>query len=124
MGVGNTKEGGFSDIHIDGLLNGTIASVNKYALTLAASPEEGGSVSAYPVSEEYEEGTEVTLTATENFGYDFVNWTDAEGNVVSTEAKFKYTVESEAALTANFVAVNTYALGMLKKMTSWWTNMW
>ncbi|MBQ2169832.1 MAG: Ig-like domain-containing protein, partial [Prevotella sp.] len=71
-----------------------------------------GSVSAYPISEEYDEGSEVTLTATENFGYDFVNWTDAEGNVVSTEAKFKYTVESEAALTANFVAVNTYALDL------------
>jgi hypothetical protein len=94
------------------LLNGTIASVNKYALTIVASPEEGGSVSAYPISEEYDEGSEVTLTATENFGYDFVNWTDAEGNVVSTEAKFKYTVESEAALTANFVAVNTYALDL------------
>ncbi|MBQ5511543.1 MAG: hypothetical protein IIT94_10525, partial [Prevotella sp.] len=112
VGVGSTKEGGFSDIHVDGLLNGTIASVNKYALTIVASPEEGGSVSAYPISEEYDEGSEVTLTATENFGYDFVNWTDAEGNVVSTEAKFKYTVESEAALTANFVAVNTYALDL------------
>ena len=112
VGVGSSKEGGFSDIHVDGLLNGTIASVNKYALTIVASPEEGGSVSAYPISEEYDEGSEVTLTATENFGYDFVNWTDAEGNVVSTEAKFKYTVESEAALTANFVAVNTYALDL------------
>ena len=95
VGVGSTKEGGFSDIHVDGLLNGTIASVNKYALTIVASPEEGGSVSAYPISEEYDEGSEVTLTATENFGYDFVNWTDAEGNVVSTEAKFKYTVETD-----------------------------
>ena len=112
IGVGNTKEGGFSDIHVDGLLNGTVASVNKYALDITASPEEGGSVSAYPLSEEYEEGTEVTLTATENFGYDFVNWTDAEGNEISTAAKFKYTVEGDAALIANFVAVNTYALNL------------
>ena len=112
VGVGNTKEGGFSDIHIDGLLNGTIASVNKYALALATSPEEGGTVSAYPAAEEYEEGSDVKLTATENFGYDFVNWTDADGNEVSTEPVFTYTVNSEAVLTANFVPVNTYALDL------------
>ncbi len=112
VGVGSSKEGGFSDIHIDGLLNGTIASVDMYSLAIAAAPEDGGSVTAYPLADEYESGTEVTLTATENFGYDFVNWTDADGNEISTEAKFKYTVEGDAALTANFVAVNTYALNL------------
>lgn len=112
IGVGNTKEGGFSDVIIEGLLNGTVAQVNKYTLTTVASPAEGGSVSVYPVSDEYEEGSEVTLTATENFGYDFVNWTDAEGNEVSTEAKFKYTMEADAQLTANFVAVETYELAL------------
>ena len=110
IGVASGREGFFSNVMIDGTLNGTIAAVNKYTLAIAASPAEGGSVSAYPNAEEYPENDEVTLTATENFGYDFVSWTDADGNVLSTEPKFKHTVKADAVLTANFQKVNTYAL--------------
>lgn len=110
VGVGNTKEGGFSDVRIEGLLNGTIANVNKYKLTVKANPEKAGTTTIYPNSDEYEEGSEVQLTANQNFGYNFVNWTDGNGNVVSEKAKFKYTINADAELTANFVAVNTYEL--------------
>lgn len=110
IGVNSGKEGGFGQLTVDGVLNGTIASVNKYTLELAATPEDGGEVSVYPKSEEYIENDEVTLTATENFGYDFVNWTNAAGEEVSTEAKFKYTVTGNETLTANFKKVNTYVL--------------
>ena len=112
VGVGNTKEGGFSDVIIEGLVNGTVANVNKYTLATAVAPEGAGSINVYPVAEQYEEGSEVTLTATENFGYDFVNWINAAGEEVSTEAKFKYTVTSNETLTANFVAVETYELAL------------
>ena len=110
IGVSSSKEGGFSQITIEGLLNGTVADVSTYTLTIAASPEEGGSVSASPSADTYEEGTEVTLTATKNFGYKFVSWTDGDGNVVSEDASFTYTVNADAVLTANFEAVNTYSL--------------
>ena len=112
VGVGASKEGGFSDVQIHGLINGTAANVAKYTLATVASPAEGGTVSAYPAADEYEEGTEVTLTATEKFGYDFVNWTDAAGNEVSTDSKFKYTVNANETLTANFKQVNTYELAI------------
>ena len=110
VGVGATKEGGFSDVVIDGLINGTKAAVDMYTLAVAANPAEGGTVSKYPNADEYEDNTEVTLTATENFGYDFVNWTNATGTEISTEAKFKYTVMSNETLTANFKKVETYEL--------------
>ncbi len=110
VGVGSSKEGGFSDVHIEGLLNGTAEDVAKYTLTAAAVPAEAGTVTVYPKADEYEDGSEVTLTATPNFGYHFENWTDAAGNEVSTEAKFKYTVTANAELTANFKKVNTYEL--------------
>lgn len=110
VGVSATKEGLFGEVTIEGLVNGTLAEVNKYTVSIAASPSEGGEVSIYPNSDEYIENDEVTLTATPNFGYHFVNWTDAAGSEVSTEAKFKYTVTANAELTANFVAVNTYEL--------------
>lgn len=110
IGVAANKEGGFSDVRIEGLLNGTIANINKYTFTTKSNPEEAGKITIYPAADEYDEGSEVQLTATQNFGYHFVNWTDAEGNVISEEAKFKYTVEANTELTANFVQVNTYEL--------------
>ena len=110
VGVGSSKEGGFSDVVIEGLLNGTKAAVDMYTLTTVSAPAEGGSINVYPMADEYEAGTEIQLTATENFGYDFVNWTNAAGEEVSTEAKFKYTLNSNETLTANFKQVNTYEL--------------
>ena len=112
IGVGYNKSGGFADVTITGLINGTAAAVEKFTLTATAAPAEGGSVSVYPAADEYEAGSEVTLTATENFGYDFVNWTDADGKEVSADTKFKYTVESNTTLTANFKQVNTYELNL------------
>lgn len=111
-GLASDKAGGFADCRIYGKVNGTIANVEKYTLAVVATPEEAGSINVYPAADEYEAGSEVTLTATENFGYDFVNWTDAEGNTVSEEAKFKYTMNSNETLTANFVAVETYELAL------------
>ena len=87
-------------------------TAEQVTLALAASPEEGGSVSVYPQSEQYDIDTEVTLTAKENFGFDFVNWTDANGNVVGETAECKYVIAENSVVTANFVAVETYELAI------------
>ena len=112
IGVGNTKAGGIAQVTVSGVVNGTKEAVDMYTLSAVADPEEAGTVSKYPNADEYEAGTEVTLTATENFGYDFVNWTNAAGEEVSSDAKFKYTVNSNETLTANFQAVETYELAL------------
>jgi len=117
-GLANNKAGGFADCRIYGKVNGAVADVNKYTLATAVAPEAAGSINVYPKADEYEEGSEVTLTATENFGFDFVNWTNAAGQEVSTEAKFKYTVNSNETLTANFKAVETYELKLTVDGTS------
>ena len=106
----NNKNICIGNVTINGVFNGTVADVAKYTLDTKANLTDGGSINVYPVSETYEEDSEVTLTATENFGYDFVNWTDKDGTVVSEEAKFKYTVKADAELTANFKKVETYEL--------------
>ncbi len=85
-------------------------TAEQVTLAVTASPEEAGSVSVYPQGEQYDINTEVTLTAKENFGYDFVNWTDAEGNVVGETAECKYVITQNSVVTANFVAVDTYEL--------------
>lgn len=108
----NNKNICIGQVNISGEINGTIEDVTTYSFSIAANPQEGGSVSVYPKGATFEEGTEVTLTATKNFGYKFVNWTNDKGDVVSTKAQFNYTVMSDTQLTANFVAVNTYALSL------------
>ena len=110
--LGNTKQIGFANVVLTGTVDGTIENVAKYTLTTATNIEEAGSVSVYPVSAEYEEGSEVKLTATENFGYDFVNWTDADNQVVSENPVLTYTMNANATLTANFKAVETYELAL------------
>lgn len=99
-----------SDVHINGVLNGTVAAVDKYSLTLSSNIESAGTVTAYPSADKYEVGTEVKLAATRNFGYKFINWTDAAGNEISKEATFIYTVTANAEICANFEAINTFAL--------------
>ena len=108
----NNKNICIGNVTISGIVNGETVSVNMYSLAAVAAPEEAGSINIYPKADQYEEGSEVTLTATENFGYDFINWTNAAGEEVSTEAKFKYTVTSDETLTANFKKVETYELAL------------
>ena len=49
------------------------------------------------------EGTSVTVTATPNVGYNFVNWTE-NGTEVSTNPSYTFTLEGDRNLVANFEA--------------------
>ena len=109
-GLASGKSWGIADVNVYGTVNGETEDVAKYTLAANVSDEAAGSVSIYPVADDYEEGTEVRLTATENFGYDFVNWTNAAGDVVSSEPVFTLAMTADSVLTANFVQVNTYEL--------------
>ena len=110
VGVGSTKEGGFSDIQIEGIVNGTSIPVEYYTLGTAANIEEGVAVTVYPKADNYEAGSEVKLTATPAFGYDFVNWTDEAGNVLSEKEVYVHTMTANTVITANVKKVNTYCL--------------
>ncbi len=71
-----------------------------YELNLDVSPEGSGNVSG---AGEYPENASVTVNAYGSFGYDFVNWTDADGQLVSSYPDFSYTMPAEdITLTANF----------------------
>ena len=111
-GLASNKQWGIGDVHITGTVNGETEDVAKYTVAVVANPEEGGSVNCYPQGDIFDEGTELTLTATEKFGYDFVNWTNAAGEEVSSEPKFKYTLNANETLTANFKQVKTYELAL------------
>ncbi len=63
-----------------------------------ASPASGGSVTG---GGSYTNGTSVTLTATTNANYSFVNWTE-NGTQVGSSNSYTFTVSSNRTLTANF----------------------
>jgi len=67
--------------------------INSYSLSVTAG--EGGSVSIE--GGEYEEGTEVTITATPSEGYEFTGWSDGE-----TSLSRVITISSDTAISASF----------------------
>ena len=70
-----------------------------YVINASANPSNGGTVSG---SGSYNYGSYCTLTATSSDGYIFVNWTE-NGNVVSTESTYSFTVNGNRSLVANFL---------------------
>jgi hypothetical protein len=71
-------------------------------VTTSASPSEGGSTSG---SGEYVVGATVTVVATANQGYTFLNWTDG-GTIVSTLPSYEFIDDVNRELVANFVQTN------------------
>ena len=71
-----------------------------YNLTMAASPEEGGTTSPELGAHSYTEGTVVDITATPAAGYEFDSWTGdvADANSASTTV----TMDGDKTVTANF----------------------
>jgi uncharacterized repeat protein (TIGR02543 family) len=82
-----------------------IKQIPVYLLTLTANPVAAGSVKGYG---EYREGEKITIAAEVNTGYIFVEWTNDENDVISTEATFEFTMPAKAVtLTANYVKDDT-----------------
>jgi hypothetical protein len=69
-------------------------------ISTAVSPEDGGSVEG---SGCYQVGEEVTLIATSNIGYLFVNWTEGVDTVYQNPS-YTFTVTESRNLTATFAA--------------------
>ena len=80
-------------------------TLNSYTIAATANPSAGGTVRG---AGEYDFGASCTLTATANTGYTFTNWTE-NGNVVSTNANYTFTVSGNRTLVANFT-LNTYTI--------------
>ena len=77
-------------------------AISSYVISATVNPTESGTVSG---AGNYDYGQTCTLTATSNYGYTFVNWTE-NGESVSTEATYEFTVTGNRILVANFSANN------------------
>ena len=76
------------------------AQPQNYTISVSANPNNGGTVSGGGT---YQQGQSCTVHATANTGYTFTNWTE-NGNVVSTNANYTFTVTGNRTLVANFQA--------------------
>ncbi len=85
----------------------SFTTVVPYIVSLSANPAAGGTVSG---SGTYNPGTLVTVIATANSGYSFTNWT-VNGNAVSTNPNYQFTINGNITLTANFSAIQ-YTVGL------------
>ena len=77
-----------------------------YAINTSTAPAGGGSASGGGT---VACGSNVTICATPNTCYSFVNWTDQNSNAVSTSACLTFLVSSNQTLVANFAPI-TYTI--------------
>jgi len=76
-----------------------------YTLTVNPNTTAGGTVTPASPQTGITAGTQVTVTATENFGYRFTNWTVATGNATfgnANNATTTVSLSSNATIRANF----------------------
>jgi hypothetical protein len=83
-------------------------SVNTYEIEASASPSEGGSTTG---AGNYSYGETAVLTATSADEYNFTYWRE-NGNVVSNQPEYSFTVTGNRNLTAHF-ALDIYEVTLL-----------
>lgn len=79
----------------------TTQQVPTYTISVFANPSNGGTVSGGGT---YNQGASCTVHAQAATNYQFTNWTE-NGSVVSTQANYQFTVNSNRTLVANFTYV-------------------
>ena len=79
-----------------------------YLISLAPEPVEGGRVFG---GGEYTEGDSVTINALANLDFLFINWTE-NGEEVSRDIIYTFTVERDQKLTANFTPLTIGQLSL------------
>ncbi|MBQ6308238.1 MAG: Ig-like domain-containing protein [Prevotella sp.] len=98
------------DLKIYGNVDMSTISVSN--LTTKSNPADAGNIKNIPAGTLFEKDAEVTLTQTPNFGYQFVNWTDGNGNVLGSNESLVVKLSGDMTITANYQSVNTYELAL------------
>ena len=96
----------------DVTLVANFTAIPNYTVSTSAAPVAGGSTSG---GGSFASGTSITVVATPNAGYNFVNWTES-GTQVSSSASYIFNVAATRTLVANFsvsgVTQRTIATGV------------
>ena len=89
-----------------GVIGVSVSSPVYYTLTVNANPSNGGTIAQSPTGTSHLAGTQVSLTATPNAGYEFAGWS---GNITgsSTTNPMVVVMDGNKSITANFRAVQS-----------------
>ena len=77
----------------------------KFHVTIKTNDNSMGTVTIDSADGSYKKGEKAEVIAVANEGFRFVNWTDAEGNVISESNPYVFEVTKDLDLTANFKEV-------------------
>ena len=77
------------------------SDITTYTISSKINIEGAGTVTMSPQDGKVVQGNSITLNTIVNAGYRFINWTDAESNVLSTENPYTFTPTKDMAITAN-----------------------
>lgn len=90
-----------SDILVSGGNGGNVLGGKYHTVSVSGNPSSGGAVTGGGGA--YAQNDQVTVTATSNTGYNFVNWTDENGASVSISPTYSYPMgTADTILVANF----------------------
>lgn len=110
--LGNTKQWGINDIVVTGTVTGEPEAVASYTFSANVSDVNAGEVTVNPAGNKFDEGTQLTVSASENFGYHFMSWTDESGKTESTDNPYTFIIDRNTTLTANYSQNPVYALNV------------
>ncbi|WP_051189462.1 ice-binding family protein [Daejeonella oryzae] len=89
--------------------NFAAVTVGNFAVNLSSNPAAGGITAG---GGQFSAGSLVTVTASPNTGYTFVNWTD-NGAIVSTSSSFQFLISGNRTLVANYRVVPASQLAVV-----------
>lgn len=104
------KQYGFANFAITASTEGEVEQVNCYQLSATLANAEAGSIQVSPKGNVFDEGTQVSVKATENFGYHFEKWVDETGKTISTENPYSFAITANTSLQAVYTSQPVYAL--------------
>lgn len=106
------KQLALSDITIEGTFTGKPVKVPSYTMSVSSGNEIAGEAVCNPSGNSFDEGTVLTVTASEKFGYSFDAWLNEKGDTVSTANPYSFSISGNTSLTAVYTKYNTFALNI------------
>jgi hypothetical protein len=93
-------------------------AINQYTISANVSPINSGTTTG---SGNYNHGENVTLTATANAGYRFINWIE-NNTPVSTDTAYSFTASANRVLIANFELISGIGISIKSNSISAYPN--
>lgn len=110
--LASNKQYAFQNVVLKVDVEGEIVAVPVYTFSMTLGTPGAGTLSCVPGGVEFDEGTTLTVSASENFGYHFTAWTDADGKVVSEANPYTFEINANTALVATYSSTPVYALNL------------